>query len=328
MKSVFVILFLVAQSLYAASTLLESPDSLAKRLAASGGTEHRFDIPVSRQPSIPERLHYPLSDLTEISIRIGSRVQHCEQCHSPVMARRNGYLPVLQGQQREYLFSKIMSFKTQRDSRHPFPMYSQKLDWDEVIDIALYYALQPSALRLGLLRIEPGWRQETEEIEHSIAACLECHGNDGNGAGLIPALSGQNPKYLGYRMREISGMGSHVHVYSEAPVSCQIQTINVRQSNQMAARFALVLDETRLVRGQSIFKRWCHSCHDSGGKNAPRLDTGFDWQTRLEAGVSEYALDSVERPLLVHKNHIGTCLSQNQWADVLHYLLAQVSISR
>ncbi len=289
------------------------------------------DIPEQHSEVRPEekrvdplsRLNYPLSGAFEIRRRIWDKVSRCEICHSLEVGYSNSYIPVLQGQKREYLYSKIKMFKENPLSRHPFPNFSRSLTQDEMIDISLYYSIQNSLLDLKLVQIDSQWRDEPKELDTSIQTCLDCHGSDGNGAGLIPDLSGQSRNYLSYRIREIASESSKIHIQSDAPVSCAISKVSILQSRWLANKLSLVVDSTRLSSGAKVYSNHCQSCHEKEGSNAPDLGSQFDWMNHLQSGIYDYA-DYISR--YKHKDVSELkrkFLSRNQWADAVHYVLSQ-----
>jgi cytochrome c553 len=273
------------------------------------------------------RLNYPVSDAFEIRRRIWDKVSRCEICHSLEFGSSNSYIPLLQGQNREYLYSKIQMFKNNPLSRHPFPNFSRSLSQDEMIDISLYYSIQNSLLDLKLVKFDSDWRDTAEEQDSSINKCLDCHGREGNGAGLIPDLSGQSRNYLSYRIREIAGDSSKIHIASDAPISCAIGKVTIKQSRKLADKLSLVVDTTRLSRGADVYSEHCQSCHEKGSSGAPVLSNQFDWVSKLLSGINQYA-DYASR--YKHKQVIELkheLLSRNQWTDAIHYLVSQSGIN-
>ena len=274
-------------------------------------------------PDVLSRLNFPLSGALEIRRRIWDKVSRCEVCHSLDLSFSNSYIPMLQGQKREYLYAKIKAFKAQRMSRHPFPDFTRSLSEDEVIDISLYYSIQNSLLDLKLVQLNAVSQPDAELAAVSITTCLDCHGRDGNGSGLIPDLSGQSRNYLSYRIREIAEGSSRIHLSSDAPVSCNINKVTIRQSQAMAAKLSLVIDSTRLRSGEQVYLANCQSCHEQGAQGAPPLDSQFDWMGKLLSGLNQYAdyASRVPHREIFQLKH--QLLSRNQWTDALHYVVSQ-----
>lgn len=269
------------------------------------------------------RLNFPLSDAFEIRRRIWDKVSRCEVCHSLELGFANSYIPVLQGQNREYLYSKIRMFKETPLSRHPFPEFSRALTQDEMIDISLYYNIQNSLLDLRLVMLDSNRRNATDVSGVSIEKCLDCHARDGNGAGLIPDLSGQSRNYLSYRIREIASDSSKIHIKSDAPVSCDITKVSIGQSRLLANRLSLVVDSSRLSRGAEVYSHYCQSCHDSGDAGAPVLSSQFDWVDKLQAGINQYADYTSKYKHRGMDEFKHQLLSRNQWTDAMHYAVSQ-----
>jgi cytochrome c553 len=268
------------------------------------------------------RLNFPISDAFEIRRRIWNKVSFCEKCHALDFSSSNSYIPLLQGQNREYLYSKIKSFRQHPQSRHPFPDFTAALSDDEIIDISLYYWIQQTLTDMKLVRFQGDQDAEPALLKTSIAACLDCHGADANGSNLIPDLSGQSSNYLSYRIREISTGSSRIHLGSDAPVSCMIGSVTIAQSRQLAQKLSMVVDTTRLARGESVYQDNCQQCHENPDSGAPVLNTQINWMEKLSSGLSRY-VDVTSR----HKHRSGDTshhvLSRNQWADALSYVISQ-----
>ncbi len=251
----------------------------------------------------------------------------CDSCHSRQQQQGNSYLPILQGQNQEYLFAKIMLFKSNRSSRHPFPMYSGRLTIDEIMDLSIYYSRQASDLTKT--QVVPV-KELVEPAEHealTINGCAECHGVDGNGDELIPAISGQNIRYLMYRIRQISRKESHIHLDSVAAVNCNIAAEGLRDSEILANQWAMVVDQQRASRGAEIYRDNCADCHSQGNKGAPILSENETWSHRLRQGTRELV-----KSTLIGKNDMpfwggNIRLSRHQITDAIHYMIERISVS-
>ncbi len=251
----------------------------------------------------------------------------CDSCHSRQQQQGNSYLPILQGQNQEYLFGKILLFKSNRQSRHPFPLYSGKLTTDEIMDLSIYYSRQFSDLTKTQVVPVRELVDYAEQQELSIDGCADCHGNDGNGDQLIPAISGQNIRYLMYRIRQISRKESHIHLDTVAAVNCYISSAGLRESEILANQWAMVVDQQRASRGAEIYRDNCADCHSQGKKGAPMLSEHDSWSHRLRQGTRELV-----KSTLVGKNDMpfwggNIRLSRHQITDAIHYMIERISKS-
>ncbi len=243
------------------------------------------------------------------------KVSRCQTCHNKAMSMTNSYLPILQGQKKNYLYAKIKSFD--RNSRHPFPAYSQSLADDELLFIASFYAQQKSDLGLPLLEIKTNDSEVSPAIS-ALDSCLDCHGNDGNESDQIPSISGQNDGYLSYRIREISNGDSRVHVYPLPFISCQIEPVTVRESRLMAKRFKLVSIENNQISGEKTYNEKCLKCHD-----APKSTDLINWTELVDKGLDGYAKNNLKIRHIEPFRQANYQFSDNQWLKALSFLVSQ-----
>lgn len=250
----------------------------------------------------------------------------CDQCHSLEMAQNNRYLPLLQGQNREYLYLKILSFKENRKAHHPFPLNIQRLSENDVMDISLYYANQTSPFADIWASTLYQTYTQPNDIFSLVKRCQHCHGNDGKGMSSIPALSGQNVNYLSYRIREISNNDSKVHIYNETLINCDIPEINIRQSRRLAHLFGLLVNHQRVQKGESVYQKNCAKCHEQGLFDAPITGNTNDWFQRIASGT-----EALFKNLQVGRNrdfHFGSSpVSYQQRLDALHFMISEIAVS-
>lgn len=275
-----------------------------------------------------KQLHLRSKQQLDTHQRIQQKVSMCDRCHASALHSQNSFLPILQGQNLDYLFSKILFFKLDERSFHPLQSVSQGLSIDDVMDISLYYANQSSDLGKSLVVSKfPENKSETSDVD-SIQSCTDCHGADGNGEQLIPIISGQNENYLNYRIREISREDSKVHLGSVAAVNCEIPAVDLDDSNRLARVLALVLDSESIFRGAQIYHQVCARCHDHGEQGAPKLSDKKSWSTRIRQGTRELVKNTV-----IGKSNMplwggDSRLSRNQLKDAIHFMIHQASLSR
>ncbi|MDR3408097.1 MAG: cytochrome C [Methylovirgula sp.] len=135
-------------------------------------------------------------------------VKNCTWCHGP---SGQGYsnAPRLAGQQELYLDAQLMNFRTHvRDNP-----YSRDFMWNAVVHVdedmahgfASYFAsLPPEAANDGNRDLVASGRNifEFGVPEANIAACIVCHGPNGEGVRGIPRLGGLSYFYLKRRLEE------------------------------------------------------------------------------------------------------------------------------
>lgn len=277
----------------------------------------------AQDPENLDPLEININSIQRIRQRIWNKVRICENCHTESMHTGNNYLPILQGQNREYLFKKLQTFKKDKKSYHPFPSYTQSLSEDDLADISLFYATQSSNLNKSLVRLGSTADNNASSPALSVDACLDCHGMDGNGARMIPALSGQNTNYLSYRIREIANDDSRVHRLRDEFINCSIGEVTVRQSRELAGRFGVAVDKQRVDRGKAIYQQVCASCHDNGIANAPRLDDVLAASRTLTTGVEQFTRETRRQKANAPYWDAYPSMSVNQWNDVIDYIVDQ-----
>jgi len=257
--------------------------------------------------------------------RLRRKLAACERCHSTDLSASNSYLPVLQGQNRRYLARKILNFKNDRSAYHPMQAISQSLTLEDIVFISGFYANQNSPLDQGLVDVQQAGTEATSSID--LQSCTQCHGRNGDGAALIPDISGQNENYLAYRIREIARGESRVHRDDENSVTrCQIKLAHSSDSKLMARILTLALDSSAIIRGEEIYRLNCAACHDTGIEAAPSPDDQGEWQRRLANGFRQ-----LERNALLGKQKMprrggNHYLSRNQIRDAIHYMLSRTRL--
>lgn len=280
------------------------------------------------RPDLLKQLHLRSKQQLHTQQKILKKASMCDRCHASSLHSQNSFLPILQGQNLDYLFTKILFFKQEQRSYHPLRSVSQGLSIEDAMDISLYYANQSSDLGKSMVVSKFPVNLPEGFSAVSIESCSECHGTDGNGERLIPVISGQNENYLSYRIREISRADSKVHLNSMAAVNCDIPDVDLEGSKQLARILALVLDNDRVSRGAEIYHQVCARCHDHGEQGAPKLSDTKSWSTRIRQGTRELVKNTV-----IGKSNMplwggDSRLSRNQLKDAIHFMIHEASLSR
>lgn len=293
------------------------------------------DIPIIHTPgsdlSLLNQLQLKVHSNEEKRQHIWERVQKCESCHAFKLYAGNGYLPILQGQNQEYLYSKLLMFKNNQRSYHPLGRYIEKLSSQDLMDISSFYADQGSDLKRSLVPVDFPQPEQMSKSERqtvvSIQQCSECHAESGNGGQLIPAISGQNKKYLSYRIREIADNSSRVHFDSEAPVSCKIKDVNIRQSRQLASLLSVVIDTQRADKGAEVYRSKCAECHDVGNDDDSQRLLLDNWSRHLLKGTRLLIHDTLQGNQHRYIRGKYYSFSQNEMKDAIHYMIFQLQQS-
>lgn len=292
------------------------------------------EIPVTRLPSaelsLLNQLKLKTHSREESRQHIWNRVRQCEGCHAYNMYSGNSYLPILQGQNQEYIYSKLLMFKNNQRSFHPLGRYFEILSSKDLMDVSSFYADQFSDLKRSLVPVDfPQVTGSSLQEVVSVQDCSDCHGEAGNGSQLIPAISGQNKKYLSYRIREIADNSSRVHFASEAPVSCKIKNISIRQSRQLASLLSVVVDDQRVEQGANVYRSKCAQCHeaDNSDNTVQRQVQADNWSKHLFKGTRLLVHDTLQANQHKFIRGRNYYFSQNEMEDAIHYMIFQLQQS-
>lgn len=158
----------------------------------------------------------------------------CQNCHGPLGNSVSATFPRLNGQQADYIQAQLKNFREHSRSDPHARAYmwgmASQLD-DAMIDaLAHYYAGQkPTAPQTGGTLAEQGAALFKNGAEaQAIPACQSCHGEHGEGAGVIPRLAGQHADYL---RRQLEAFRSSLresdvmHVESKDMTDSQIEAL-------------------------------------------------------------------------------------------------------
>lgn len=289
------------------------------------------DIPVLNssgdEPGVLKQLSLKVQSREKDKMDIWKKVRLCETCHAGNMVNQNGYLPVLQGQNLQYLYSKLLQFKNNRRSHHPLQSYLESLTDDGLMDISNFYSRQDSPLQQVLVLDDFQFVDQRNRLV-TLRECAECHGVDGNGDQLVPAISGQNKKYLSYRIREIADNTSRVHLSSNAPVSCNLKDVDIRRSRQLASLLSVVIDKNRVEQGAEVFRQKCAECHSVEDKTVQAVATPSNWSRHLLSGTQPL----VNRALSAYQHKFTQrrylSIGQNEMKNAIHYMVRQLMVSQ
>jgi cytochrome c553 len=118
-----------------------------------------------------------------------SPATQCIECHGESgIATSSGY-PNLAGQHPDYLAKQLRDFRGGQRSSPFMNIVAARIAEDDVAGLAAWFGAQP-APAVDTTAPDPAARKLYQ------AACASCHGSEGKGAGLVPALRGQQLFYL------------------------------------------------------------------------------------------------------------------------------------
>lgn len=137
------------------------------------------------------------------------KAQLCLLCHKPNNAM--AYVPTLEGQTREYLYSQIKAYREKRRPNDVMQTNVASLSDTDIRDIAEYFASQKpirASFKLDLQKVALG-RSKAGDLK-----CRTCHRPDFSGEKEAPRLAGLDPRYGGRQIVDFV-LGKRPHPYVE-----------------------------------------------------------------------------------------------------------------
>lgn len=136
----------------------------------------------------------------------------CQNCHGPNGNSVSATFPRLNGQQADYLTAQLKNFRDHsRNDPHAMAymwgMASQLSDAN-ISGLAKYLASQKPTLAQtgGDLAPEGKKIYMTGVVARNVPACAACHGNNGEGTGVMPRLAGQHAEYLKSQLEDFRSL--------------------------------------------------------------------------------------------------------------------------
>lgn len=164
-----------------------------------------FGIPLAQAQTTPQTTPqtHPNNHLGQLIAEKGiHNIPACAVCHGD---KGEGNLaagyPRLAGMNKTYLFDQMNDYASGARHNQPMQRYSHTLTYLQREAVAGFYArkpglqartLSPPSINnpdLGKLMAQGDWSRD-------IPSCFSCHGANGAGTPLIPAIAGQPAKYV------------------------------------------------------------------------------------------------------------------------------------
>jgi cytochrome c553 len=152
---------------------------------------------------------------------------HCLDCHRPGQAR--GEVPLIEGQQRDYLLHQLLRFKQHHRDAFPMTALTSGLDERTLESIAESLSLRP-------------WREVPVAVPREAAkrgreratarSCSACHGAEYLGTGDISRLAGQHPGYLA---RQIDAFAQGARYHPPTGTGAPMHTVGPDEAADLAA---------------------------------------------------------------------------------------------
>lgn len=130
----------------------------------------------------------PCANAEESRLRL---VNFCSSCHGTDGAGPGETIPYIGGQTKEYLATALTEMKNRERYGTLMLAIAQGYDLDEIEGTASWFA-------------ERVWKYSDNTVDPALAVwgkeasvtCAACHGETGEGEGIIPKISGQPAAYL------------------------------------------------------------------------------------------------------------------------------------
>ena len=147
------------------------------------------------------------ADDSNVSAAVKEKVNTvCQSCHGSQGNSSSATFPRLNGQQADYIASQLKNFRdhsrTDPHARAYMWGMASQLDDATIDGLAKYFASQkPSQPQGGGDLAAEGKKIFMDGVDaQNIPACQACHGEHGEGNGVIPRLAGQHADYLKAQM--------------------------------------------------------------------------------------------------------------------------------
>lgn len=118
----------------------------------------------------------------------------CSSCHGLNGKSPFPLKPSLAGQNASYIVNQLKAFKSGRRINDTMKAISESLSNDEMVALATYYSIQePEVMGGNILLLEKG--------KDKYSLCWSCHGQNGEGPGSYPQISGQHAQYTTLQLK-------------------------------------------------------------------------------------------------------------------------------
>lgn len=138
------------------------------------------------------------------------KAELCISCH--VASRTRPFLPVLDGQPRDYIVEQVYAFRSRQRTVEAMAQNAGNLKRVDIQDLADYFSARKPE-RSPMLRpdLAPAGMAKLRQLH-----CGTCHLPDYTGRGTAARLAGQNPSYTSWTLRDIV-RGARRHPAEAAP---------------------------------------------------------------------------------------------------------------
>lgn len=210
----------------------------------------------------------------------------CKGCHGLDGGSAAPGVPHLAAQHERYLLASLKAYKDGKRGHAALKVITERMSEADIRNVAAYYAGLPAS---GIAQAKSGAQQSPYETGKArAAACVKCHGEDGNGSAPgIPSLAGQHAQYLVTALQEyVSGerKSSPMHAVMRTLSPSDMEGVAIYfASHARAEKPAPVGGDSAAGAGLSAVCSGCHGLHGvSGDALTPNL-AGQDYAYLMQA---------------------------------------------
>jgi cytochrome c553 len=210
----------------------------------------------------------------------------CKACHGLDGGGAAPAIPHLAAQRYGYLMAALDAYREGRRTHAALREIAAHLSAVEARNVAGYYASLPPVQSAAAT--ESAYAAPYEHGKKLAAACVKCHGEDGNStAPGIPGLAGQQPQYLVVAMQEYlkkERKEAPMHGLLPALTNLDMETLALFFSSQAPAqRAAAPFGDPAAGEPLSAVCGGCHGAHGVSGDSATPNLAGQDARYLVEA---------------------------------------------
>lgn len=155
------------------------------------------------------------------------KAQLCLLCHKP--DNPAAWVPLLEGQTREYLYNQIKAYKEKRRPDPAMQTNTSSLSERDIRDIADFFA---SRSRLRVSYPLDAAKLDRGKLKAAALKCASCHMQDYSGRKETPRLAGLDPRY-GARQMLAFAAGQRRH-----PAAQTMRAFTEEDAEDLAQYFA------------------------------------------------------------------------------------------
>jgi cytochrome c553 len=216
--------------------------------------------------------------------QLNDTVQVCSACHGPGGRRTSPDVPVLAGQQQDYISAQLTAFrdKTRIDPPNAsidMAGMAANLDNAMIARLAIYYAAQSpmAGSTQDATEVAAGRSSYEHGVPDKVLPCIVCHGALAQGGGVTPRLAGQAHMYLRTRLAYFAAdprSDALMHLESMSLTTPQRNDVSDYLAAQSVGASGATAQHGPVTQEQvKSMEQVCSACHEFGGNNVSAVFT-------------------------------------------------------